>query len=108
MAVAQVYDPVAGATVDQQALYEYMSYLSEDCYCAGWMEGTEAACWEAVVNGGTRFGIGFITAEEAAELRRLSETAGGWWHWRGGRRRGRARQLGRKRRRGERATRMAK
>jgi hypothetical protein len=81
MAVAQVYDPVAGATVDQQALYEYMSYLSEDCYCAGWMEGTEAACWEAVVNGGTRFGIGFITAEEAAELRRLSETAGGWWHW---------------------------
>jgi hypothetical protein len=60
MAVAQVYDPVAGATVDQQALYEYMSYLSEDCYCAGWMEGTEAACWEAVVNGGTRLASGSL------------------------------------------------
>lgn len=76
-----MFDPIEGATPDQRAIYDFMSELSEDCYCAGWLLGTEAACWEAVVDGGTRWGIGMITADEAAELKLLSDAAGGWWHW---------------------------
>lgn len=75
------WDPCEGATPEARALYDYMSGLSKDCYCAGWMEGTEAACWEAMQDGGTRWGMTGITAEEAAELKRLSDVAGGWWHW---------------------------
>ena len=69
------------ATDEQRALYAYMSALSESLWCAGWLDGNEAACWEAIVRGGTPYGMGEIGAEEAAELKRLSDEAGGWWHW---------------------------
>lgn len=68
-------------TEPQLALYDLMSEISERCYCAGWMEGTEAACWEAVLDGFTRWGISVITPEEADRLADLSNQAGGWWQW---------------------------
>ena len=74
------YDPLYDATDAQRELYAYMSDISEDCYCAGWMEGTEAALWDAVLGERTRWGVGVITQEEVTELKRLSDTAGGWWH----------------------------
>ena len=80
-------DYLRDATDEQRALYAYMSDLSERCWCAGWIDGNEAACWEAVMHGGTRYGLGLITSDEAAELKRLSDKAGGWWHWPGGSRR---------------------
>ena len=30
----------------ERALYELMSSVSEDCYCAGWLDGTEYAVWD--------------------------------------------------------------
>ena len=75
------WDPCEGATPEARALYDYMSYLSEECYCAGWMDGTEAACWEAMRDGDTWWGMGYIAPYQARELKRLSDAAGGWWHW---------------------------
>ena len=73
-------------TVNEQSppariLYHIMSAISERCYCAGWMDGTEASCWDAVLNGATRWGMGEISEEEADDMRWLSEQAWGWWQW---------------------------
>jgi hypothetical protein len=65
-------------TPAQWALAEYMSDISEDNYCAGWLIDLEHTLWDAVMAGPSRFGMGDITAENIAELRRLSNDAGGW------------------------------
>ena len=59
-------------------LAEYMSALSEEAYCAGWMDGLEFELWEVVINGPRRCGRLQITHDHIAQLRRLSEAAGGW------------------------------
>jgi hypothetical protein len=59
-------------------LADYMSGLSEEAYCAAWMDGLEFELWEAVVNGPRSYGRLQITLDHIAELRRLSEGAGGW------------------------------
>jgi hypothetical protein len=41
-------------------------------------EGLEFELWDAVVNGPRSYGQIQITLDHIAELRRLSETAGGW------------------------------
>ena len=40
------------------ALYELMSHVSEDCYCAGWMDGTEYAVWQLGYLGRSTWGQG--------------------------------------------------
>ena len=37
-------------TADQRQLANFMSNLSEQAYCAGWIEGLEYALWEAPLN----------------------------------------------------------
>jgi hypothetical protein len=61
-----------------RALAEYMSGLSEEACCAGWMEGLEFELWEAVVNGPRSYGRLQITHDHITQLQRLSEAAGGW------------------------------
>jgi hypothetical protein len=62
-------------------LWSLMSELSERCYCAGWMRGTEFVLWEAIQNGckGLDWGHGFIKEQELIKLKKLSEEVGGWW-----------------------------
>lgn len=60
-----------------------MRDISEDCYCAGWLSDLEITLWSAVLHGPRRFGMGEITEGDIAELKRLSEKAGGWWTWQG-------------------------
>jgi hypothetical protein len=36
-------------TPDQRALARYMSDLSEEAYCAGWMSGLEYALWDGLI-----------------------------------------------------------
>lgn len=69
-------DPAAA-----RALEAYMSDISEECYCAGWLHGLEEALWGFVQNGPGQWGQGDVTAENIAELKRLSDAAGGWWEW---------------------------
>jgi hypothetical protein len=79
-----------GHTVDESARHvlvqqvgEWMSDISEDCYCAGWLGGTEyfvpELCRLAIETGQTQYwGHGEITVDEARRLWALTEQAGCW------------------------------
>lgn len=62
------------------ALYARMSAVSEACWCAGWMSGTEYTLWRAVASGEPQtWGAGIIEQADIEALRELAELAGGWW-----------------------------
>jgi hypothetical protein len=65
-------------------LYEKMSAISQDFWCAGWMWGNEFALWEILHGDRHEYGAGVVTYEDLEELRVLSEHANGWiWTGRG-------------------------
>ena len=67
-----------GAAVGLLAL---MSGLSEEHWCAGWINGNEFSLWNAA-NGcaaSPNYGQGVITERQAQLLRVLHDEAGGWW-----------------------------
>ncbi len=66
-----------------QQLGQEMSDISEDCYCAGWLGGTEyfvpELCRRALESGHTQlWGHGAITPQEARRLIDLAERIGSW------------------------------
>ena len=65
----------------QHALYELMSDISEDCYCAGWMMGNEYAIWAALQSGDRRYGLGEMDAEQLERCRHLAAELDGWILW---------------------------
>ena len=65
-------------TPDQLALAEYMSDLSEQAYCAGWMLGLEFALWQVVLGNRRNYGRLVFTAKHRDRLRQLSASCGGW------------------------------
>lgn len=68
----------------QRALYNLMSDISEECYCAGWMSQNEYTLWEMVVDpkAERRYGMGTVTDEQIADLVAISTEVGGWIRWR--------------------------
>jgi hypothetical protein len=62
----------------QKRLDDYMSELSEQAFCAGWMNGLEFALWEVVLGARERYGFLAITAAHRETLRSLSEACSGW------------------------------
>lgn len=64
-------------------LYDLMSDISEDCYCAGWMHGNEFRLWSAITdpNDDRRYGQGEIEPHQVNRLRELSTLVDGWWRW---------------------------
>ena len=80
-----------GAALDREAalaLRSLMSELSERCWCARWMEGTENFLWEAA--SGVRcgehpspveWGWGSVGGPDIARLHALHVASGGWWHF---------------------------
>ncbi len=66
-----------------QQLGREMSDISEDCYCAGWLGGTEymvpELCRRAIEMGLTQhWGHGEVTLEQARQLWGLAERIEGW------------------------------
>lgn len=66
-----------------QQLGAAMSEVSEDCYCAGWLGGTEDVlpelCRRAIDTGTTQhWGQGVVTPETARKLWAMAERAGAW------------------------------
>lgn len=60
-----------------------MSDISEDCYCAGWLVGTEyivpELCRRAMATGEVQhWGHGEVTPERASGLMKLASLIGGW------------------------------
>lgn len=58
-------------------LINVMSAISEERWCAGWMQSLEYVLWDAVT--GRREGI--CSPEEIEQLKYLSEKCGGWIVW---------------------------
>ncbi len=65
----------------QRELYETMSDISEDCYCAGWMMGLEFAIWGALQDGDRRYGMSEMDAEQLERCRTLANELDGWVIW---------------------------
>jgi hypothetical protein len=62
------------------ALLDLMHDLSENCWCAYWMNGLEFTLWRAMMTGTTNLGFGMRDCD-LARLKSLHELAGGWWLW---------------------------
>lgn len=72
-----------GLTPQQTELYELMSEISEECYCAGWMNGNEFRLWRAVIDptDDRWYGMAEIEVAQVERLRALSTGIGGWIVW---------------------------
>jgi hypothetical protein len=75
-------DPEKQLTPLQRTLYELMSEISEDCWCAGWMMGNEFSLWDAIVTGDRTYGMAFMDEWLLASCKALAEQIGGWIEWR--------------------------
>jgi len=68
---------------DRAHLRCLMSNISEDYWCAGWNTSNETMLWRAITTEDRTVGLfdAALTEWEVAELKRLSESAGGWFAW---------------------------
>ena len=64
-------------TPEQFTLYTLMSDVSEDCYAAGWMSGTEDAVWFAAT-GAPSWAVGH---ESLPQILAIAEHIGFWIEW---------------------------
>lgn len=62
-------------------LRAFMEWLSESCWCAGWMDGLEYELWAALDRPGFTYGVKVVTPLELATLRWLSDQCDGWFAW---------------------------
>ncbi|WP_092738813.1 hypothetical protein [Hymenobacter psychrophilus] len=62
----------------QKELCDLMISLSEEAWCAGWMDGLEYALWHIVNHGPARYGRKLISEETIQQLKKLSQHAQSW------------------------------
>lgn len=75
--------PLNEMSAQQKRLYDVMSDISEECYCAGWMAGNEYAIWDALGrNEPVRYGMGEIDKRKLTECASLSLATDSWIIWR--------------------------
>lgn len=65
----------------QRALYDLMSEISEEQYCAVWMRGNDRTIWRALQTGDLRYGMGEIDANLLRGCKKLSIELDGWIVW---------------------------
>lgn len=66
----------------QQAVLDAMSAISEECWCAGWLDGLERSLWLICFEGADReFGMGTVYEQTVTSLRQAAELCDTWWHW---------------------------
>jgi len=61
-----------------RALLALMQKLNDDCWSAGWMADAEYDLWERVCSADRLWGNGYITIQDAKDLRHWSNECGGW------------------------------
>ena len=68
----------------QSKLFQLMSDISEQCYCAAWMHGNEYVLWEMVSDpdASRSYGQDVVAEEDIDALRMLSSDINGWIRWR--------------------------
>ena len=66
----------------RRSLLREMRELSENLWCAGWLDGIEYTLWEHVIGEDELFtGLGILDAFDRDTLKGLAQQAGGWWYW---------------------------
>lgn len=70
--------PRLEGAADCHPLSQLMSDISEECWCASWLIGTEFVLWEAVLNGPMDWGQGRINEEQIDTLKALSNRYDCW------------------------------
>ena len=65
-------------TPEAAQLRDYMSELSEEAYCAGWMQDVEYELWKVMLEGTAEYGRLSIGKNEVDRLLRLSTACHGW------------------------------
>jgi hypothetical protein len=63
---------------EQGAIADFMSEISEEAWCAGWMSGLEYALWDALINGPQEYGWLKLSVRIIEKLKELSANCGGW------------------------------
>ena len=62
----------------QKRMIEIMEEISEECYCATWMQGVEMSAYIAMKTGSTDYGQSVISRELIEELEALSMELQSW------------------------------
>ncbi|SNR41639.1 hypothetical protein SAMN06269173_102236 [Hymenobacter mucosus] len=62
----------------QKALHDFMSNVSEETWCASWINGLEYALWHIMLRGPAKYGQGHINEHTIEKLQSLSEQANCW------------------------------
>lgn len=68
-------------TDPQHDLYDRMSEISEDCFCASWIYDNEYNIWDAIVNGDTSPAYPRMKPRLLRRCQLLSMEIGGWIYW---------------------------
>ena len=68
-------------TDSQLDLYDRMSEISEDCYCAQWIRDNEYAIWDALQGRDSSHGLDRMDPRLLRRCKLLSEEVGGWIYW---------------------------
>jgi hypothetical protein len=67
---------------DWEELGQLMSDISEEAFCARWMDQLEYDLWEAINGGRRKYGLKYgqitLSDEQITRLRELSSRLGGW------------------------------
>lgn len=61
----------------KEGLFALMTGISEENWCAGWMDGLERSLWN--IKPGEAYGMNVVTERQVALLHLLAEEAEGWW-----------------------------
>ena len=65
-------------TIEQTLLADYMSLISERCYCAGWMNNLQYVLWHSISAGPRQYGQDFITLEDIIHLNQMARASNSW------------------------------
>ena len=68
-------------TDSQWDLYDRMSGISEDCFCAGWIGGNEYDIWNALQHGDSSPAHRRMSPRLLRRCQVLSAEIGGWIYW---------------------------
>lgn len=74
-------DPHEYLTDAQLDLYERMREISEDCFCARWIQDNEYNIWDAIVSGDASPLSSWMSPSLLRRCQKLSRQIGGWIYW---------------------------
>ncbi|OLP06519.1 hypothetical protein BLL52_2755 [Rhodoferax antarcticus ANT.BR] len=75
------FEPYPHLTDAQHDLFDRMSEISEDCFCAGWIHDNEYSIWRVIALGDTSTGYPPMNPRLVRRCKQLANEIGGWIQW---------------------------